>query len=283
MATDKTTNKQDKFKNLARQVMGVDVNERQKKNTAIFNPLPKDIVSKALSATLDSSNFSREISKLSQNLPGEQLQKAVEEAMAPSKALSTILETQGFSREISRLSQNLPGAQLQKAMEEAKISLTTLSTILETQGFSREISKLSQDLPSEQFQKAIEAAMAPSKAIKDAMRGLKTQSNMQQMVTDSVSNMRSLPPEQKMLTTKNLYKNQPSIHYFNNVVELGKAVRRTRKSKGITQQKFADLAGVGRRFLSELEQGKQTLEIGKVIKVASAAGIQLAFTAVDAN
>jgi len=205
MTTNKTTHKQDKTKDPARQVMGIDVNERQEKNTAIFNTLPKDIV---------------------------------------SKALSSILETQGFSREISKLSQNLPGVQLQKA---------------------------------------VEAAMAPSKAIKDAMRGVKIQSAMQQMPSVSVSNMRSLPALPKMPTPKNLHKNPPGIHAFSNVAELGKVIRGARKSKGLTQQKFADLAGVGRRFLSELEQGKQTLEIGKVIKVASAAGIQLAFSAVDTS
>ena len=33
------------------------------------------------------------------------------------------------------------------------------------------------------------------------------------------------------------------------------------------------MAGVGRRFISELENGKATLEIDKVLKVAAAAGI----------
>jgi HTH-type transcriptional regulator/antitoxin HipB len=38
---------------------------------------------------------------------------------------------------------------------------------------------------------------------------------------------------------------------------------------------FADLVGVGRRFISELENGKATLELGKVLQVASATGIDL--------
>ena len=59
------------------------------------------------------------------------------------------------------------------------------------------------------------------------------------------------------------------------VVELGKLVREARKGSGMSQQRFADLAGVGRRFLSELESGKPSLEIGRVLAVCKAAGIDL--------
>ncbi|BCG87288.1 hypothetical protein MesoLj113c_33980 [Mesorhizobium sp. 113-3-9] len=57
--------------------------------------------------------------------------------------------------------------------------------------------------------------------------------------------------------------------------DLGRLVRAARKRRDFSQQQFADLAGVGRRFLSELENGKPTLELGKVLKVAGAAGITL--------
>jgi HTH-type transcriptional regulator/antitoxin HipB len=57
--------------------------------------------------------------------------------------------------------------------------------------------------------------------------------------------------------------------------DLGRLVRAARKRQDFSQQQFADLAGVGRRFLSELENGKPTLELGKVLKVAGTAGITL--------
>ncbi|MFB9982622.1 helix-turn-helix transcriptional regulator [Mesorhizobium newzealandense] len=57
--------------------------------------------------------------------------------------------------------------------------------------------------------------------------------------------------------------------------DIGRLVRRAREARHLSQQSFADLAGVGRRFLSELENGKPTLELGKVLKVAQAAGISL--------
>jgi y4mF family transcriptional regulator len=57
--------------------------------------------------------------------------------------------------------------------------------------------------------------------------------------------------------------------------DIGRLVRKARDERGLSQQEFADLAGVGRRFLSELENGKPTLELGKVLKVSAAAGLSL--------
>ncbi|WP_416068633.1 helix-turn-helix transcriptional regulator (plasmid) [Rhizobium sp. YTUHZ045] len=57
--------------------------------------------------------------------------------------------------------------------------------------------------------------------------------------------------------------------------DLGHIVRKAREARKLSQQEFADLAGVGRRFISELENGKATLEFQKVLKVAHAAGISI--------
>lgn len=57
--------------------------------------------------------------------------------------------------------------------------------------------------------------------------------------------------------------------------DLGRLVKKAREEKGLTQQEFADLTGVGRRFVSELENGKPTVEFGKALKVALGAGISI--------
>lgn len=57
--------------------------------------------------------------------------------------------------------------------------------------------------------------------------------------------------------------------------DLGALIRAARKRSGLTQQEFADLCGVGRRFLSECEAGKPRLELAKVLQVLGAAGIDL--------
>ncbi|MCR9072748.1 MAG: helix-turn-helix domain-containing protein [Alphaproteobacteria bacterium] len=55
--------------------------------------------------------------------------------------------------------------------------------------------------------------------------------------------------------------------------ELGRRVRTRRRQLGLSQQRCADLCGVGRRFLSELENGKPTLALGLVLQVLGEIGL----------
>lgn len=57
--------------------------------------------------------------------------------------------------------------------------------------------------------------------------------------------------------------------------DLGGVIRERRKKAKLTQRKAAALAGVGARFLSELERGKPTAQIGKTLKVAQLLGLEL--------
>jgi y4mF family transcriptional regulator len=57
--------------------------------------------------------------------------------------------------------------------------------------------------------------------------------------------------------------------------ELGGLLRAYRKSRGLSQVDAAALAGVGERFLSELERGKPTAEIGLVLKLLDRFGLTL--------
>ena len=58
-----------------------------------------------------------------------------------------------------------------------------------------------------------------------------------------------------------------------NPAELGTLLRSYRKAKGLSQVDAAALAGVGPRFLSELERGKATAEVGLVLKVLERFGL----------
>lgn len=57
--------------------------------------------------------------------------------------------------------------------------------------------------------------------------------------------------------------------------DLGKCIRRARKSQGLTQEQLASTSGVGVRFVRELEQGKESCHIGKAIVVLSMLGLSL--------
>jgi y4mF family transcriptional regulator len=113
-----------------------------------------------------------------------------------------------------------------------------------------------------------------SMVLQDAMRN----SNVLQEAMGAFSSLRdALANDAPAAFAQSALKKIPSSSQktIHSVSDIGIAVRNARKTKSLTQQEFADLAGVGRRFLSELESGKPTLEIGKVLKVAVAAGIQL--------
>lgn len=58
--------------------------------------------------------------------------------------------------------------------------------------------------------------------------------------------------------------------------DLGIAARTARKQLGLTQPQLALAAGVGVRFIVELEGGKPTLRLEKILRVLHALGGTLA-------
>lgn len=56
---------------------------------------------------------------------------------------------------------------------------------------------------------------------------------------------------------------------------LGQLLRIRRQILGLTQQQLAERAGVGRRFISELEGGKPTVELGRTLTVCRFLGLSL--------
>lgn len=57
--------------------------------------------------------------------------------------------------------------------------------------------------------------------------------------------------------------------------EIGAFVRERRRASGLTQQELGELAGVGTRFVSELERGKATLRMDAVNRVLRVFGRML--------
>ncbi|MGD0940841.1 MAG: helix-turn-helix transcriptional regulator [Terracidiphilus sp.] len=60
--------------------------------------------------------------------------------------------------------------------------------------------------------------------------------------------------------------------------EIGQIVRESRKRLGVTQKDLALTSGTGLRFIIELEKGKETCQIGKVLTVLQTLGIRIVFT-----
>lgn len=59
------------------------------------------------------------------------------------------------------------------------------------------------------------------------------------------------------------------------LLTLGRQIRKQRRKHGLRQAEVAALAGVGTRFVSELENGKPSLEIGRALRVAAIVGLKI--------
>ncbi|MDQ2993929.1 MAG: transcriptional regulator [Pseudomonadota bacterium] len=57
--------------------------------------------------------------------------------------------------------------------------------------------------------------------------------------------------------------------------ELGRIIRAFRKSQGLTLYTVAGLSHLSMRFLSELERGKETAEIGKALTAMNNLGLEI--------
>ena len=56
---------------------------------------------------------------------------------------------------------------------------------------------------------------------------------------------------------------------------IGQLIRETRKNQGLTLETLAGLCGLSIRFLSELENGRETCSFVRIMRVADTLGIEL--------
>lgn len=57
--------------------------------------------------------------------------------------------------------------------------------------------------------------------------------------------------------------------------DLGAAIRQRRRQLGITQDGLATSIGVSRRVIGQLENGKETVHVGIVLRAARAVGLDV--------
>lgn len=68
---------------------------------------------------------------------------------------------------------------------------------------------------------------------------------------------------------------EPAYGSVRSARDLGRLMRLHRKSRGWTLQQLAGFANVSMRFLSELERGKETAEIGKALHALRLLGLEV--------
>ena len=64
------------------------------------------------------------------------------------------------------------------------------------------------------------------------------------------------------------------MHKILSIQDLGRFIKDRRKILGLSQKELAGLAGIGNRFIVDLERGKETIEFGKALLVLKMLGIK---------
>ena len=67
----------------------------------------------------------------------------------------------------------------------------------------------------------------------------------------------------------------PPLGNIQNAMDLGKMVASQRKAQGLTQSDLAGLAQTGTRFISDLENGKATVQFDKVMHILNLLGLDV--------
>ena len=62
---------------------------------------------------------------------------------------------------------------------------------------------------------------------------------------------------------------------INNTKMFGEVVRDRRKKLGFTQKYICEVSGISASYISDLENGKATIELGKAIHLANLLGIDI--------
>ncbi len=66
---------------------------------------------------------------------------------------------------------------------------------------------------------------------------------------------------------------QDNLHRY--IINISFQIKKLRKKNGLTQIEFAKRAGIGLRFLRELENGKTTIRMDKLMQVLDFLGYHL--------
>ena len=76
-------------------------------------------------------------------------------------------------------------------------------------------------------------------------------------------------------TEGDMYLINPNAQLIKSTKELGELLRKKRKDQDLTQAQVAEHCGISPRFVSEVERGKASAEIGKVLYLMETLGVDL--------
>lgn len=66
-----------------------------------------------------------------------------------------------------------------------------------------------------------------------------------------------------------------------NAASIGQAIRHYREAAGLTQAELAEMAGLHRSYLSELEQGRETAQLRRILGLLKLLGVRATLQKAD--
>lgn len=193
------------------------------------------------------------IESISQNIPAEEMLNDLQEQLnALALPKSTFDELNAPTKSQRDIRERLKGLALPKSALDQ---------------FNAEMK------PQRDLQAQLKGLALPKSAFDQFNAATKSERNIQKQLTALAPPKNPFTKLESAMKPQKIFQEQ--LTEIKEPSKLGKLIRKRRGINGMNQQQLADLAGVGRRFLSELENGKQSLEFGKVLRVASAIGIDL--------
>lgn len=76
-------------------------------------------------------------------------------------------------------------------------------------------------------------------------------------------------------------RDRPGPYRVYSARSLGDAIRHYRNAAGLTQAELAEAVGVRRSYLSELEQGKETEQLTRVLRILRQLGVRMTIDEAD--
>jgi transcriptional regulator with XRE-family HTH domain len=73
----------------------------------------------------------------------------------------------------------------------------------------------------------------------------------------------------------------PGPYRIYSAASLGDALRHYRAEAGLTQAQLAEATGLQRSYLSELERGKETEQLTRILRLLRHLGVQMTFDKAD--
>jgi transcriptional regulator with XRE-family HTH domain len=83
------------------------------------------------------------------------------------------------------------------------------------------------------------------------------------------------------MPTENAHKRPRGPFRVYSPASLGDAIRHYRTAAGLTQAQLAEMAGLQRSYLSELESGKETEQIKRILRLLRQLGVRMTLDEAD--